>query len=199
YGPDINLGLPREFMDTLDLKDFERKVNYYAPALAAMTVASPFVNGQPWNYSFGRTGKSYRMHKRSYIAPPIEIHPHEGNRLEFKVFDMPSSLKEIEAQFLSFIALVFSENLRGRADNQSRIYELGDVAKKGLAAEGIREKLEDFFQFAEPTLESLGFDPSALSIFHSRLETGRTPADEMLSLWEGGGMLAVLEARRELH
>ena len=196
YGPDINVGIPDELVKNISIEDFHEKINYYSPALSALSVASPFCNGVPWEYAKGKFGKSYRMHKRSYIAPPIEIHLDENNRFEFKVFDMPNSILDIEAQILSFLVLLFNENLTGRANHQTRIYELGEVAKKGLNADGIREKTAEILLDADRLLTTLGFNPDALEIFRTRLLTGITPADEMLDLYmKNNSMFDVLKSR----
>ncbi len=198
YGPDINVGLPPEFLETISLEELNAKINYYGPALSALSVASPFCDGKPWQYAKGKFGKSYRMHKRSYIAPPIEIHLDENNRFEFKVFDMPNSQIEVEAQFLSFLVLLFDRELQGRANHQSRIYELGEVSKKGLQAEGVQEKLLEFFANADQILKDWGYNPGALQVFRERLATGRTPADEMLELYAKTQSLTdVLTSRSE--
>lgn len=183
YGPDINVSLPEVLALQISESDLESKINYYGPALSALSVASPFCDGGPWNLRDG-FGKSFRMHKRSYIAPPIEFHPTEKNRFEFKVFDMPKTLQEIEAQFLSFIALVLDEGLKGRATKQSRIYDLGQVARKGLAAEEMTERAREFLTRAPQILTEWGYDPKALNIFQQRLDSGQTPADEMLQLFQ---------------
>lgn len=198
YGPDINVGIPQELVQNLSIEDLNEKINYYSPALSALTVASPFCNGAPWEYAKGKFGKSYRMHKRSYIAPPIEIHLDENNRFEFKVFDMPNSSVEIEAQILSFLILIFDENLKGRANHQSRIYELGEVAKKGLQADDIQEKAAEILKNADSILADWGFNPKALNIFKQRLQSGVTPADEMLSLYSKNKSLTdVLKTRSQ--
>lgn len=183
YGPDINMSLPSVLAAKIDEADLEAKINYYGPALSALSVASPFVNGEPWNLR-GTVGKSYRMHKRSYIAPPIEFHPDEKNRYEFKVFDMPSTRREFEAQFLSFVALVLDDGLRGRATKQTRIYDLGQVAAKGLAAEEMESRAHELLARANAILNEWGINPAALDVFRDRLESGRTPADEMISVYE---------------
>lgn len=195
YGPDVNVSLPKELAEQVDLVDLEAKINYYGPALSALSVAAPFCGGKPWSMR-GKTGKSFRMHKRSYIAPPVEFHPDEKHRLEFKVFDMPNSLREFEAQFLSFLALVLDDGLTGRAYKQSRIYDLGQVARFGIAAEGMAERAVILLERAPEVLRSWGFDPAALEIFRERLRTGITPADEMLALFEKEGSLeAVIRER----
>lgn len=183
YGPDINVSLPPVLADMISEKDFEAKINYYGPALSALSVASPFMDGAPWQIR-GAHGKSFRMYKRSYIAPPIEFHPTEKNRYEFKVFDMPNSLREIEAQFLSFLALTLDEGLNGRATKQTRIYDLGQVARKGLAAEEMSERAQELLERAPAVLREWGYDPSALEVFTERLATGKTPADEMLEIYQ---------------
>lgn len=195
FGPDINVSLSEQLVELISNEDLEQKINYYGPALSALTVASPFVNGAPWSVRNGY-GKSFRMHKRSYIAPPIEFHPDEKNRYEFKVFDMPNSLREIEAQFLSFLTLVLDEGLKGRASKQSRIYDLGQVAQNGLRAEDMCERAIELLQRAPAVLKEWGYDSSALEIFEQRVKTGRTPADEMLELYHKTGSLTeVLKSR----
>ena len=196
YGPDINLSLPSVLAAEIPEADLEAKINFYGPALSALSVASPFVNGEPWHVH-GRLGKSYRMHKRSYIAPPIEFHPNEKNRYEFKVFDMPSTRVEFEAQFLSFLALVLDDGLKGRATKQDRIYDLGQVASRGLDAEGMKERAEELLSRADAVLREWGFDPSALQVFSRRLASGQTPADEMLSLYaEANSLVDVYKSRQ---
>jgi len=195
YGPDINVSLAPSLASAVDAVDLEAKINYYGPALSALSVAAPFCGGKPWEMR-GKRGKSFRMHKRSYIAPPIEFHPDEKNRLEFKVFDMPNSLGEFEAQILSFLSLVLDESLEGRAHKQTRIYDLGQVARFGLEAEGVRERATELLERAPKVLERWGFDPGALEIFRGRLLSGTTPADEMLALYDRTGSLAeVLKER----
>lgn len=191
YGPDINVSLPPQLAEDLDLADFEAKINYYGPALSALSVASPFCAGKPWDIR-GKAGQSFRMHKRSYIAPPVEFHPDEKHRLEFKVFDMPNSTVEFEAQFLSFLTLLLDSSLRGRASKQTRIYDLGQVARFGLKAEAMKERAFELLENSDHVLREWGFDPRALEIFKKRALSGITPADEMLSRFEKTGSLTDL-------
>jgi hypothetical protein len=197
YGPDINVSLPPKLAEMIQEADLEAKINYYGPALSALSVASPFMNGSPWEIR-GEFGKSFRMYKRSYIAPPIEFHPTEKNRYEFKVFDMPNSIQEIEAQFLSFLALVLDEGLLGRATKQTRIYDLGQVARKGLAAEEMKERATELLERAPAILKEWGYNPEPLNIFRERVATGRTPADEMIELYQKNNSLTdVLRERSQ--
>lgn len=188
YGPDINVSFSEKIVPFICEKDLEAKINYYGPALSALSVASPFCDGAPWALRDG-FGKSFRMHKRSYIAPPIEFHPDEKNRYEFKVFDMPNSLIEIEAQFLSFLALVLDEGLKGRSTKQTRIYDLGQVARKGLHAEDMMARATELLERAPGILKEWGYSPKALDVFRERVVTGRTPADEMLEIYQKNNSL----------
>src|SRR5437588_404990 len=74
-----------------NLRDLNEKVNYYIPALTALTLASPLRQGELWSIR-GRVGKSVRTYHRSVAAPAIEIHPDESLRLELKPFEMTHSL-----------------------------------------------------------------------------------------------------------
>jgi carboxylate-amine ligase len=93
YGPDVNISLPEALTRRIDVKDLNEKVNYYAPALIALTLASPLRDGKLWRIR-GRVGKSVRTNHRSVVAPALEIHPEERFRLEFKPFEMTCSLAD---------------------------------------------------------------------------------------------------------
>ncbi|QDK38008.1 glutamate-cysteine ligase family protein [Bdellovibrio sp. NC01] len=195
FGPDINVSLPENLAALVNDDELEAKINYYGPALSALSTASPFVDGSLWPLREG-FGKSFRMHKRSYIAPPIEFHPTEKNRYEFKVFDMPNSIEEIEAQFLSFLALVLDESLMGRASKQTRIYDLGQVARHGLQAEDMSARATELLEKAPAVLKEWGFDAKALEVFKKRVISGKTPADDMIEMFQKTQSLKeVLKAR----
>lgn len=200
YGPDINVSVPAELQAKIDLSDLEAKINYYGPSLAALSVASPFVAGDLWRIR-GQIGRSFRMYKRSAIAPPIEIHPDEDWRLEFKVFDMCASTLDFRCQFLCFLALLVTPELKGRASHQSRIYDLGQVARFGLCAETVQERLSEFFRFGITRLEEWGFDARPLEHFLKRMHERQTPADELITLYQnqGANMRDVLAARSEFR
>lgn len=183
YGPDINIGLPAQVFENLDQKDLIAKINYYAPALSALSAASPFLKGDIWRPHLDQVGHSYRMFKRSYIAPPIEIHPHENHRLEFKIFDMPGSLSEIRAQFACFLTLLFAPDLKGRASHQERIYGLGAVSKTGLHTRGIQPTLDEFFSNAEKVLPDFQINPADLEPYLNNYETLETPAMKLAANW----------------
>ncbi len=199
YGPDINVGLPNEMRSDFDEADLQMKLDYYSPALAALSVGSPFLRGEPWKIR-DRVGKSFRMYKRSIIAPAIEIHPDEDWRLEFKIFDMPASTSEFRAFFLCFLGLLLTPQLKGRASRHSRVYDLGQVARLGLEAETVAERLNEFFEFVPSELRVWGFDPSALEILEERLAKLETPADGMLKTFEREKDLRmILQERADFH
>ncbi len=183
YGPDVNVSLPPNLAQRLDLHELHGKVNYYAPALVALTLASPLYRGDLWRVR-GRIGKSVRTYHRSTIAPAIEIHPDEHLRLEFKPFEMSRSLKDYHNYFLIWLTLILDEELQGRATEQTRIYDLGQIARYGTDAEMVRERATEVLTRAPRVLEPWGFDCKPLDIFRGRLQTGRLPADEIIDLFE---------------
>ena len=188
YGPDVNISLPAHLNALLDVKDLHAKVNYYAPALTALSLASPFLRGELWRIR-GRVGKSIRTYRRSVVAPAIELHPEEAGRLEYKTFEMTPRLDDFHAYFLLWLELLLDDGLRGRASDQSRIYDLGAVARDGLQVETIAERAAEVLDRAPTVLTKWGFDPGPLEPFRRRLETGRLPADDLVDLFEREGSI----------
>jgi carboxylate-amine ligase len=183
YGPDVNVTVPSELAARLDLHELHGKVNYYAPALTALSLASPLYCGDLWRIR-GRIGKSVRTHHRSTIAPAISIHPKENLRLEFKPFEMSRSLSDYHCYFLLWLTLIVDEKLQGRATEQTRIYDMGQIAQSGLDAETVRARAHEVLTRAPEALEPWGFDCAPLRGFVERLQTGRLPADEIIELFE---------------
>jgi hypothetical protein len=179
YGPDINVGVPDELWVRLDQADLLAKINHYGPALTALSVRAPFREGKPWRIR-GRIGKSLRVFRRSVVAPPIEVHPHENRRLEFKVFDMTPSFAEMEGYFLLFLTLLLDDKLRGRASQATRIYDSGAVAVEGFKADTVVARLGEIFERAQTTLPAWGFPAWGLGPLIERFDTRRTPADDVL-------------------
>ncbi|WP_425399950.1 glutamate-cysteine ligase family protein [Aeoliella sp.] len=197
-GPDINVSLPRELNDPIDVADLHRKVNYYSPALAALSLASPIYRGKLWKIR-GTVGKSIRTYRRSVIAPAIELHPEENGRMEFKLFEATNRLEDYHAFFLLWLTLLLDEGLKGRSRDQSRIYDLGAVARFGLEAETVRERAGEVFAQAPVVLNRHGFDAGPLNIMKKRLETGRLPADDIIDYFDETGSLEdVLKTRTGL-
>ncbi len=189
YGPDVNISLPAHLNALLDVRDLHAKVNYYAPALTALSLASPFVRGEVWRIR-GHVGKSIRTYRRSVVAPAIELHPEEAGRLEYKTFEMTPRLDDFYAYFLLWLELLLDDGLKGRASDQSRIYDLGAVARDGLAVETVRERAADVLQRAPAVLTRWGFNPDPLEPFRRRLETRRILADDLVDLFESEGSIA---------
>ncbi len=183
YGPDINVSFPKEISDRLfsNTEDLNRKVNYYAPALAAISLAAPFYEGNPWMIK-GKRGKSYRTFKRSVVAPAIELHADENFRIEFKVFEMSAKSSDFRNYFLLVLALFLDESLKGRSSNQERIYDLGAVARFGIEAEGMRARLDEILNNSEALLTKHGFDPEPLKT----LNLSMTTSDRMLAHFDDG-------------
>lgn len=196
YGPDINISLPQELSAKLDLKDLEAKIDYYAPALAALSVASPFYCGKLWEVN-GKVGKSYRTYKRSIVGPAVEFHPDQNFRLEFKSFDMTNSPSDFRNYTLLFLALLLDDELMGRSDKATRIYELGAVAVDGLEAPGVKQKLHSIFKRAAKVLGEWGFSSVSLREMEARLNSGKTPADLMIAEYKSsqGSIPSVLKKR----
>ena len=182
YGPDINVHLPQELLERLDMRELDGKVNYYGPAITALALASPIFRGGLWTIR-GRVGKSVRTYHRSVIAPAIEVHPDQQHRLEFKLFDMPFRLQDFRGFLLLWLTLLLDEGLSGRASKETRVYDLGSVAKFGLQAETVSERAAEVLQSAPSVLDAYGFDPTPLKAFQKRLETNRLPADDIIDLY----------------
>ena len=180
YGPDVNVSLPTDLAVKLDTADLHAKVNYYAPALTALTLASPIYRGELWMIR-GQVGKSIRTYRRSVIAPAIELHPKENGRMEFKTFEATPRLDDLHAYFLFWLELLLDNGLRGRASDQSRIYDLGCVARQGLDAETVRDRAGEVLDRAPAVLGAHGFDPAPLGAFSERLTNGTLPADELIA------------------
>jgi len=192
YGGDINIHLPEELRATIDIRDLDAKVNYYGPAITALTLASPIARGGLWTIR-GRVGKSIRTYHRSVIAPAIEIHPDQNQRFEFKLFDMPLQLDEFRGLLLLWLVLLLANDLPGRASKETRVYDLGNIARLGFEAETAFERAAEVLDLAPSVLGRYGFDPAPLEPFQKRLHTKRLPADEIIDLYrQEGGVPEVL-------
>lgn len=183
YGPDVNISLPDALARRIDVKDLNEKVNYYVPALTALTLSSPLRGGRLWRIR-GRIGKSVRTYHRSVVAPALEIHPDEGPRLELKPFEMTRSLVDYHNYFLLWLTLLLDEGLNGRASDETRIYDLGRIARDGVEAETVRDRASAILDRAPQALRPWGFDCASLDSFRLRLEPGHLPADDIISIFE---------------
>ena len=183
YGPDINISVPEELAERLDVKDLSEKVNYYIPALTALTLSSPLLEGGLWRIR-GRIGKSVRTYHRSVVAPAIEIHPNEGLRLELKPFEMTPYLVDYRNYFLLWLALVLDDGLKGRASDQTRVYDMGQIACDGINSETVRKRADEVLTRIPDVLGAWGFDCRSISLLRERLQSLHIPADDIVAIFE---------------
>ncbi len=132
----------------------------------------------------GRFGKSVRTYHRSVVAPALEIHLDERFRLELKPFEMTCSLVDDRNYFLLWLALLLDEGLKGRASDETRIYDLGRTARDGIEAETVRDRTHAVMDRAPQMLSPWGFDCASLDSFRFRLARGHLPADDIASIFE---------------
>jgi hypothetical protein len=114
----------------------------------------------------------------------MEIHPDEGLRLEFKPFEMSTSVTDYRNYFLLWLALILDPEMKGRASDQTRIYDLGKVACSGVQAETVLDRANEVLSRAPEALDPWGFDCESLDVLRHRLETGHLPADEIIGKFE---------------
>lgn len=194
YGPDINISLPGELASIVDQTQLKARLNFYMPAVIALTFASPLFDGQLWrpdsstnsavNSACGATtnvtaGKSVRTYNRSQWAPLYYIHTEPALRFEFKGFEMPRDMADYGALFLISLALLLDPALSMKTTDDERIANLRYFAEYGLQSHGARICAGAVLQAAERTALRLSLDASCLKPFWTRLETGIVPADEI--------------------
>jgi len=179
YGPDLNVSLPDVRRGSFDWGRLQRRVNYYAPALVAFSLASPVGRGRLWEVR-GRTGLSLRTYRRSLYGPAVAYHPKEQGRLEFKAFDMPADRRDFNPYFLLWLWLVLDEQAPGQADDQDRVYDLAAVARFGWESEEVAARAEEALDRAGRLLAAVGADPEPLNWLRLRLERRWVPADPII-------------------
>src|SRR5262245_40430837 len=179
YGPDLNLSVPEAQKPRFDWEALQRRANYYGPALVAFSLNAPVKEGALWRPR-GRQGLSARTYRRSPFAPMLAYHPKEGGRVEFKSFDMPTDRRDFRPFFLLWLWLMHDIEASGRADDQDRIYDLGQIAQFGWQTEGIVSRAEEALDRAASVAPVLGLDPSPLDRLRQRLAARLTPADALI-------------------
>lgn len=183
YGPDINISLPEPVGKRVDLKKLSARVNYYLPALAALSLNSPLYLGDLWRVR-GEIGKSVRTFRRSVYAPIHYIHEKPSLRFEFKAFEMASCLDDYAAYFLCSMALLLDDELVGEASDQERIYDLGRIAVEGLQLEWVRERCRVVLDSSRRIAGELGYDAVCLDEMYRRLQEIWVPADGVIGSFE---------------
>lgn len=178
YGPDINISLPGEMESKVDTDRVNARVNYYAPAAIALTLASPIKEGHLWTVD-GSAGKSVRTYERSKWAPIFYVHEKPSLRFEFKGFEMSTNLNDYHAMFLIGLALLLDERLIQTDSDQNRISALEALAVSGVDSEEVRERSKHLLSGAERIAKKFGLDSRSLSEFWHRLEKGQLPSDQI--------------------
>jgi hypothetical protein len=182
YGPDVNISVPAELSKDIDVTDLNRKINYYMPAACALSFSSPLKEGGLWKKRH-QIGKSIRTHRRSIWAPLFYVHTTPHLRYEFKGFEMSNDLHDYEAYFLMSLAVLLDDTLTGRASDQTRIYDLGELAVDGLRNDAMQHRAQVVLQSASRMAGKLGFSDRSLAAFWNRLDSHRLPADEIIELY----------------
>ena len=183
FGPDINISVPDELSKDIELSGLAARINYYMPSVLALTLCSPLFDGDLWHWR-GRVGKSIRTFRRSIWAPLFYVHEKPSLRFEFKGFEMSRCLEDYTAFFLISLALLLDDSLTDYAPDESRIYDLGNVALNGIEPSFTREIAAIVLDSAERTAAKLGLDRSPLDEFWRRLKERRLPADDVIDLFE---------------
>jgi hypothetical protein len=179
YGPDVNISVPAELSKAIDVTDLNRKINYYMPAACALSFSSPLKEGGLWKKRH-QIGKSIRTHRRSIWAPLFYVHTTPHLRYEFKGFEMSNDLNDYEAYFLMSLAVLLDDTLTGRASDQTRIYDLGELAVDGLRNDAMQHRAQVVLQSASRVACKLGFSDRSLAALWNRLDSHRLPADEII-------------------
>ena len=102
---------------------------------------------------------------------------------------MSSDWDDFEAYFLACLGLVLCTDLNGRALDQERIYQMGEVALSGLDSDYSRFVIDEFMSKVPKVLESYGFSAEKLVRFMSRTET---PADYLIKQFNEGKTISEL-------
>jgi len=178
YGPDINISLPQNLACEVDQEHLNERINFYLPAVIALTFASPLYEGYLWNQD-GVYGKSVRSYKRAQWAPLYYIHREPELRFEFKGFEMPLVMSDYKALFLIGLAMLLDQSLTMKTTDEERVENLRYFAVHGLASEAAQVCARTVLLAAERTAVRFSLDASSLSPLWRRLEKGKTPAEEI--------------------
>ena len=176
YGPDINISVPAELENAIDVTRINERVNYYGPAAIALTLASPLREESLWMVD-GRVGKSYRTFERSKWAPIFYIQKKPSLRFEFKGFEISSCLDDYHAMFLISLALLLDDTLDMTASDEERIVELESIAIYGIEDSVTRGRAEQVLASAEKIADKLHLPKTCLQEFWKRLRTQSIPSD----------------------
>lgn len=199
FGPDINISLPEEYSANIEISQLAARINYYMPSVVALTLDSPLLEGNIWQLH-GLSGKSIRTYRRSIWAPLFYVHEKPSLRFEFKGFEMSRRLEDYNAFYLICLALLLDEKLSEKAPDETRIYELGQIAVNGLEMTHTRQIAYQVLEAAARTAERLGFVEHGLNALALRIENKRLPADEIIDAFrQEESINATLSRLKQLH
>lgn len=194
YGPDINISLPTSLSAGIKLDALNGKVNYYMPALVALSLYSPIYLGDLWRVD-GRTGSSIRTFRRSKWAPMHYIHEKPYLRFEFKGFEMASRMEDYKAFFLFGLAILLDDKLTGTESDDIRMRDLGQVAVDGVRLDWVRTRCEAVLASADKIASDLGINGECLLEMRRRLARRWMPADDVIAEFETHHDIQKLMAR----
>ncbi len=199
YGPDLNVSLAG--MSGSEAIRIARKLTFYSPFIIPFSFSSPFCKGQIWN------GLSFRTFLRTGARPAALVFvekeddlvisnpsltkitrlPAEVNRIEFKACDTCRDF-ELYGSLLALLkGLIIDTTLDGSAlvpdaDLHQR------CARLGFADPGIKSTAKSLLLAAQAALVN---DPDVIRLqkLERILESGMTPADEILAIASDEGSL----------
>ena len=131
--------------ERIDEADLFAKVNYYAPALVALSLASPYHRGKPWIIN-GRVGKSLRTYRRSVVGQALRVHPRQQGRLEFKSFEMTHRLGDFHAYLLLWLTLAARRTPGGPGVGPVAGLRPGGRGCDGLAVDHVRDRAAEVLE-----------------------------------------------------
>jgi len=179
FGPDFNVSVPDSLQDAVNRDELNEKINYYLPSVVALSFASPLENGELWQVD-GQVGKSLRTFQRSLYAPLYYVHTEPSLRFEFKGFEMATDMNDYKGYFLCGLSMLLDDTLTGRASDEGRINRLRELSVTGLCRPEDKERAAKVLASAEKIACLFDFDASALKTLWERLESNRTPADDII-------------------
>ncbi len=187
FGPDINISVPAEIGNSIDLNALEEKINYYMPPLVALSFASPFERGKLWEVD-GKQGLSVRTYKRSTCAPLFYVHKEPELRFEFKGFEMPLNFEDYDAFFLTSLAILLDPALNKSAGNDDRIAQLRRLSVDGLSREEGEIAQEVIFS-ARKIARHYQLPSEKLAILEQRLQANDCPSKNLIETYLASGSM----------
>lgn len=190
-GLHANLSVPPEIEDQLLIPALERRLDYYAPAMALLSSNSPFMYGNLWQVSGKKIGKSSRTFLRSFYRRPLTRKPGAyGTRFHFSLFDMCNDLDRAAAALELCMGMLLNEYVTAPPVNDAiRRFNLVQVAEHGFNAAlfdghtqsiAVVQLCADAIDIAREGLSRAGITPVALQHLDRTLACRQLPADLLI-------------------